>query len=216
MKSFVAVLLSLCFVTTAFAQAARDASTTREAYVAAAQSLQTFQAMVTDQNFRQMGFATPAEAKIATLGQPLPVAMVQLDDLRAYRPGNDPAALLRDLHKMIFPVLVSNQVRSSITVERRDSRWQGTSFGAPTLAGMTESARRASSSASGVAPTSYVLVHVAALNRHYLGHRAGNRLILTTIVDDPVLKLPAGRDIPAADAFGALAPVAQQHNGLPS
>jgi len=213
---YLAALLSLCFAATAFAQPAREAATTRLASAAATQSLQTFQAMVTDQNYRQMGFASASEVKIATLGPPLPVAMVRLDDLRAYRPGNDPAALLRDLHKMVFPVLVNNQVRSSITVEQRGGRWEGTSFGAPKLAGMTESARRTSSSASGVAPTSYVLVHVAALNRHYLGHRAGNLLILTTIVDDPVLKLPAGRDIPAADAFAAVAPVAQRHNGLPS
>jgi len=213
---YLAALLSMCCATTALAQPAREAFTTREAFVAATQSLQAFRAIVTAQNFRQMGFLSLAEVKIATLGPPLPVAMVQLDDLRAYRPGNDPAALLRDLHKIVFPILVNNQVRSSITVERRESRWQGTSFGAPTLAGMTERARRASSSASGVAPSSYVLVHVAALNRHYLGHRAGNRLILTTIVDDPVLRLPAGRDIPAADLFAALVPIAQRHNGLPS
>ncbi len=54
------------------------------------------------------------------------------------------------------------------------------------------------------------------LNRHYLAHRAGNRLMLTTIDDDPVLKLPAGREIPAADAFAALAPAARRHSRLPS
>ena len=216
MKYLAALLAMGLVATTAFAQPARDATATRESLQAATLSLRNFQAVITDQNFRQMGFASPSEVKSATLGVPLHVVMVQLDDLRAYRPGNDPAALLRDLHRTIYPVLVSNQVRSSITVERRGTAWQGTSFGAPKLAGMVETARRASASASGVAPNAYILVHVAALNRYYLGHRANNRLILTTIVDDPVLRLPAGRDIPGADAFAALAPVAQRHNGLPS
>lgn len=217
---FFATLLLTCIAATAFAQPPRDqpqrAPLVREALQAAAQSLNTFQAIVTDQNFRQMGFESPGEVKTATLGQPLPVLMVQLDDLRAYRPGSDPGALLRDLHRVIFPVLVHNQVRSSITVERRNDRWQGTSFGAPKLARMMESVRRDSSSATGVPPNSYIVVHVAALNRHYLGHRFANKLILTAIVDDSLLKLRAGKEIAAEDAFRVLAPIAQRHNGLPS
>jgi|SRR6185295_582001 hypothetical protein len=213
---YLVVLLSMCLVATAFAQPARDPAWAREAFQAAAQSLTSFQAMVTDQNFRQMGFSSPGEVKTATLGPPLPVFMVRLDDLRAYRPGPDAGTLLRDLHKTIYPVLVNDHVRSSITVERRDNRWQGTSFGAPKLAGLTERARRASSSARGVSPDSYVLVHVAALNRYYLGHRSDGKLMLTMIVDDPALKLSVGQEVAAENAFQTLVPIAQQHDGRPS
>jgi hypothetical protein len=207
MKSLAAALLSLCFVTTVFAQAARDASPPgKPTWRAAPPDLW---AMVIDRTC-QMGFATLRMRRFATFGQPLPVAMVQPTTC-ARTSGNDPQ-LARDLHRDL-PGAGEQPVRSSITVERRDSRWQGTSFGPE--AGRHDEARAAWLVRPAWRP-SYVLVHVAALNRHYLGHRAGNRLILTTIVDDPVLKLPAGRDIPAADAFAALAPIAQRHNGLPS
>lgn len=181
-----------------------------------AQSLNAFQSVVTERNFQQMGFLNLSEVKNARLGVPLPVFMVQLDDLRAYRSGIDPRKLLRDLDKVVFPVLVNGEVRSSVTVERRNDRWQASSFGAPRLARAFESARQANASANNLSPLAYAMVHVAALNRHYLAHRSGDQLLLTTIIDDPVLRLRSGRTLSAGQVFLALVPIARKHDGQPS
>jgi hypothetical protein len=219
MRSLIALLLATLAAST-FAQQSKiqmlRAPIDKQAFQMGAQSLNAFQSVVTERNFQQMGFLNLSEVKNARLGVPLPVFMVQLDDLRAYRSGIDPRKLLRDLDKVVFPVLVNGEVRSSVTVERRNDRWQASSFGAPRLARAFESARQANASANNLSPLAYAMVHVAALNRHYLAHRSGDQLLLTTIIDDPVLRLRSGRTLSAGQVFLALVPIARKHDGQPS
>lgn len=219
MRSLIPVLLA-SLALSAFAQQPRiqalRAPLEKQAFQIGAQSLSAFQSVVTSKNYQQMGFKSAGEVKSARLGVPLPVFMVRLDDLRAYKSGIDPHTLLRDLDRVVFPVLVNDEVRSSVTIEKRNGRWQGTGFGAPKFALAFESARQVSASANSVPPLAHAMVHVAALNRHYLAHRSNGRLMLTTIADDPILRLRAGRTIPADQIFLALAPIARTHDGQPS
>ena len=219
MRSLLAIL-STALSTLALAQQPRmellRAPLENQAFLAGAQSLSTFQSVANENNYRQLGFKNLSEVKNARLGVPLPVFMVRLDDLRAYRSGTDPRTLLRDLNTVVFPVFVNDEVKSSVTVEKRNDRWQGTSFGAPMLARAFESVRKADASANNLSPQAYAMVHVAALNRHYLAHRSGTRLMLTPIIDDPALRLRAGRSVPAEQVFLALVPIARRHNGAPS
>jgi hypothetical protein len=182
----------------------------------ASRSFITLRKIVTEQNFKTMGFESVDEVTSATLGQPIHVYMVRLDDLRAYKQGIDPNTLLKSLDKEIFPVSVNEQVRSSVMVEKVGDKWNVTSFGAPKLIKLLSKARKDISDTTGVPLNSCFAVHVAALNTYYIGHRAeNNKLMLTTILDDSTLKFPAGKTIPAEDVFAALVPVAQQYNGLP-
>lgn len=218
MKLFTLVLC--CVISTASAQPSTEYNTSRtvmkEVLDTASRSFSTLQKIVTEQNFKTMGFESVAEVTSATLGQPIHVYMVQLDDLRAYKQGIDPNTLLKSLNKEIFPVLVNEQVRSSVIVEKVREKWNVTSFGAPKLIKLLSKAQKDISGVTGTPLNSYFAVHVAALNAYYIGHRAeDNKLTLTTIFDDSTLKLPAGKSIPAEDAFAALVPIAKQYNGLP-
>jgi hypothetical protein len=211
-------LICLLFAATAQAQMMTGGNATaelREAQGPATQSLDALRQLVTPTNFQDMGFASADEVKEATLGQPIPVYMVRLDELREFKSGSDPAVLLRSLGKAIYPVAVRQQVRSSVTLERKGDQWRATEFGSPRLAVLLEKVRMENSMRSGIAPADYFAVHVPALSTYFLGHRVGSKVMLTPLVDNPEARLAAGRTITAEEAFTGLLPIARQYNGLP-
>lgn len=62
-----------------------------------------------------------------------------------------------------------------------------------------------------------IVVHVAALNLHFIGHRSGGRLMLTALDNNPNYGLRAGATAPAEEVFARLAAneIVKKHNGLP-
>jgi hypothetical protein len=205
-------LICILFAAVTHAQIADDSGYMRETQGAAAQSLMVLRQMVTADNFKDMGFASVDEVKEAGLGQPISVYLVRLDELREFKAGADPAALLRSLGKVIYPVTVRQQVRSAVTLERKDNQWRATEFGSPKLIALLDKMRGASAASSS---TNLFVVHVAALSTYFLGYRSGTKVMLIPLVDNPEAHLTAGRTITAEEAFAALVPVAQQYNGLP-
>lgn len=182
---------------------------TRLATEVAGKSLSTLSQLVTEENYRAMGFESPREAADATLGAPIPVYMVQLDELRAYA-GGDPAALLRPLPQVVFPVNVGGATRSGMTVENAGKGWQATGFGSAALTRALADAIRASGAAEPMA------VHVAALRTYFIGFRAGDgTLMFAPIRDEPEFEFRAGTAVPATQALLALRPAAVRYNGLP-
>jgi len=180
----------------------------RQAGEAAGKSLSTLSQLVTEQNYRAMGFESAKEVANASLGAPLPVYMVRLDELRQYA-GGDPAPLLEPLSQVIYPVLVGGATRSGITVENTGKGWQATGFGSPSLSRALADGVKA----SGASP---FVVHVAALRTHFVGFRdGGGDLMFTPIRDEPELELRAGAAVPATQALLALKPSALQYNELP-
>ena len=214
MKPLIALLFALA-LQGANAQAPAHAvvPSMKEVTDVARQSLATLAQIVSEGNYRSLGFESADEARSARAETPLPVYLVKLDALKGYARGGDPKALLTPLDKAIVPLSVSGDVRSSVTIESRDGRWVAEGFGAPRLARALAQARRAASSSAQGA--SFFVVQVAALGSYFLGHVEGGRLMLTTIIDEPNLKASAFRTLSADDVFAALAPLAQQHNGLP-
>ena len=210
------ICILVCLAQLASAQPAPHSAmrSMKEVTDLAQQSLEVFSQVANDGNYRSLGFDSLAEIRSARAEPAIPVYMVGLDTLRRYARGSDPVALLMPLDKAIVPLSVQGQVKSSVSVEMRDGRWSVESYGAPNLARALARARVAvANAAQGAAPFA---VHVPALNSYFLGHREGTRLMLTTVIDDPNLKVPAGRTLPAEDVFATLAPIAQAHNGLPS
>lgn len=184
-------------------------------YAAASEALSTLKQLVTPESAGEMGFRSAEEAGAATLAQPIPVFMVQLDELRAYAPGQDPSSLLHPLDKAIVPTVVEGNVKASIVIEKVGERWTATSFGAPKLARLLSSAREASARAGGTSIDACFAVHVAALNSYYIGSGSGTSLMLTAVFDEPALELRAGQSARASEAFAKLAEVARNYNGLP-
>lgn len=182
---------------------------------AATRALETLRALVTEQNARSYGFDSQAEAETATLGSPIPVTFVQLDELREYSEGQDPAALLHSVNQVFVPVVIGGQVRSSILMERSDDGWRAVSFGAPNLARLISESRAAAARDTNADMATMSAVQVGALGRYYIASLSEDRLMLTAVTDDPELQIKAGETRLASEVFARLAPIARAYNELP-
>jgi hypothetical protein len=186
-----------------------------DAQTAASRSLDTLRKLITPENARDMGFDNAADAASATLGSAVRVQMVRLDALRQYQAGADPASLLTEENQIIYPVMVRDQVKSSIIVEGSGNEWKASSFGGPHLVQQMARYRTDATTRLNAAADSVTVVHVAALNLYFLGYRVDGRLMLTPLETHPDYKLEAGASLPADQVFAALAPIARNYNGLP-
>jgi hypothetical protein len=189
---------------------AQETPTFTDAQSAANQSLATFRKLVNAQNYKELGFESADEVANAALGQPLRTSMVKLDQLKAYKAGDDPNRLLSDANQVHYPVTVQNNVRSAISIEQSNGKWKATGYGPANLAKQIARARGNAS-----ADTEQILVHVAPFNLYFAGQRANGRLMLTPVGDYSSFNLRAGATMPAEEVFAALVPFAQKYNGLP-
>ncbi len=173
---------------------------------AAAESLKTLVHLVTPQ--KTLGFASADEAASASLAAPLPMLMVRLDDLQAYRAGDDPRPLLKDEGSVLYPVAVGGEVRSSVVVRKINGEWKGTQFGRANLAKFAHEGRTRVAAARGVATAGVSFVEIPAIAARMLGHEENGVPMLTALLDLPGTDVRAGSTLPAADVFAKLQPVA--------
>jgi hypothetical protein len=177
--------------------------------LAASHGLETLRKLVNAANYRSMGFESLDEVRSASLGDPLHLYLVRLDQLRGFQPGGNPETLLTDIGQDLYPVLVAGSVRSAVLVEKQGEQWSAVGFGGANLAKALGQRRSANSAVSEAAAPSYFEVHVAALSMYFLGYRQENRLMLVPLVDDPKYKFSAGTPVPADNVFAVLAPAAK-------
>jgi hypothetical protein len=175
---------------------------------AASNALATLRKLVTEQNFKSMGFNSLDEVKSAQLSDPLPMSNFGLDRLKNYQAGQDANTLLSPSTETIYPVTLGGEVRSSVTLVKKDSGYAVASFGNAEVVKSLTRYRNANT------PGAFV-VRIPTLGIYMLGSRVGNRLMLTPIVEDTRLPFRPGVAVPADDVLKALAPLAQAYNGLP-
>ncbi len=173
---------------------------------AAAQTLDHFKKTVNGDNYKALGFSSEAEAQSATLGAVLEVQMVGLEALKAYKAGDDPKPLLKELGQKLYLVQAGGGVRASVTVEKTSGGWRAVSFGAPQMARRIESEKPEAGA---------FLVVIPSLHLSFVARRSGEQLNLSSLYDLPDYGLRAAQPRPAAEVFAALAPIAQRYNGLP-
>ncbi|HYL05146.1 MAG TPA: hypothetical protein VE075_03850, partial [Thermoanaerobaculia bacterium] len=179
---------------------------------AAAEALPVLRQLVTRGNAQAMGFRSADEAARATLQEPLRIFLVRLDPLRKFHAGQDPQELLTGGDRVLFPLAVDGEVRSSVEVDGSGGHWRTAGFGRPALVRALAAAR----DKIGASPGSPAFaVHVAALNLYFVGKRDGGQLLLAAVIADPRLKLALGETRPAQEVFAELVPLAQKYNGLP-
>lgn len=181
---------------------------TPQASEAANGALSVLRQLVTAQNFRSMGFDSLDEVSRAQLGAPLSVSNIGLEQLKQYQPGTDPAALLTLTSETVYPVVVDGNVKSSLTIMKRDGGY------APSAFGNADVAKRLGRYRQSVGAGAFI-VRVPALNFYFVGQRTPAGLSLTPIVSDPRLRLPEGQPAPADQVLAQLVPVARAYNGLP-
>lgn len=181
-----------------------------DAQSAAQRGLETFRRLVTSANFKELGFESMDEVSSASLGAPNQVFSVGLEQLKSYQPGGDANRMLADAGRTIYPVMVRDQARASITVEQKNGKWTATGFGDPKLARQISTTTK-SVSAQG-AP---MIVHVLPFNLYFVGSRSDNRLMLTPLGDYSAFNVKTGATLSADEVFTALAAFAKNYNGLP-
>lgn len=91
-------------------------------------------AAVTEKNAGRLGFKTAAEAQAASLGDPISVALIGLNDLKAFERGTKVGSMLRDARTLWFPVLLNGEVRSKLEISEVNGQWLAGEFGRPELA----------------------------------------------------------------------------------
>jgi hypothetical protein len=176
-----------------------------QAQDAARNGIATLKQLVTDQNYRDMGFDSRDEAGRAEAAESWPMFIVGLDQLKRYQPNSDVNALLTPSADAIVPVTVNGQVKSSITLTRAAGGYTASGFGNAPIVKELSKYR---------VPGSFV-VRVPALGAYFVGNRVDGRLMLTPIVNDDRLKLQAGVATPAEQVIAQLVPLANAYNGQP-
>jgi hypothetical protein len=183
--------------------------TSNDEQTAAKQGLETLKKLVDAENYKAMGFESADEVKNATLGAPVKVFLVRLDQLREYQNGSDPNKLLTDINRTVFPVLVRDQVKSSIAVEGQNGKWSAVSFGD------ADWIKKVAQTIPTPQPATPVIVHVAFLNTYFVGQRVNNKLTLTNVTPLPNTRFSEQVTMPAEEVFSLLVPIAKEYNGLP-
>lgn len=118
---FVALALAVVPVTLAAPLGTNELAAAR---TQGSNSLATFEGLITPSNFQLMGFNAVAEVGTATNGEPLLIYTVQLTQLAGYQPPNnfgllvhpDPRVEPAPVTRVIVPILVGTNVRSSMTL----------------------------------------------------------------------------------------------------
>jgi hypothetical protein len=214
MKPTLVIIFLLATFVCANAQMAQQAFI-KETQTIATQAIGSLREIATAEQYKDLGFDSADEAARATLGEPLSVFMVTLEDLRRYEPGQPASNLLKPLEKVIYPVAVNDRVKSSIVVEKTDEGWKPTTLGSPNLIKLLTDTRRKISADNPVTADAQFVVQVPALNAYFIGYDANSKLMLASVIDDPELKLAAGRVMAAEEVFASLAPAAKAHDDLP-
>ena len=209
----IATILTVAFFMVSFGNAQEMNLPLEKINKVALEALSTFGKLINKDNYKDMGFSSVDEVSKAKLGEPIQVFMVQLDRLKKYQPGSDPVTLLSGGDRAIFPVMVKDQVRSSIVVEKVGEEWKATNFGGPTLVKMLSQARKNNVLSYEMPANSFYAVQVPALSLYYVGHMKDDVMMLTPLLDAPGVE--TGVPTSAKSVFELILPDAKEHDDLP-
>jgi hypothetical protein len=177
--------------------------------------LPAFRALITDKNYRAMGFESPAEAGEVKLGVPLRVFMVELSRLQRFHAGDNPDGLMTPLDRVIYPVAVNDQTRSSMVISKGKEGWELAELGSSEPVKSLTRLRRGNADSTGLPLGSFFAVMIPALNLEFLGYNVNTTTMLIPLFDDATYGFRSGFPVPAAKVFDAVLPAAKGHNGLP-
>jgi hypothetical protein len=146
------------------------------------------------------------------LGDPFKVVHVRRDALAQHEPGADPQRLLVDVGEWLYPALgPDGDVVSAIRVTERDTGWAVKSVGETALARDLVRVREADAAATGQPRGSYLIVHVPALYKIFVGRidpKAG--LVLLPVHSDPDTGMRSAVPGAGTDLLARLVPHARQ------
>jgi hypothetical protein len=137
-----------------------------------------------------------------SLGEPLHIFTISLEQVRAYQEGTDIGEVLVDTGQLSYPVLMDGEVVSSITVGKQDDQWKFVSLGNPNLTkAWPRHARAEQRGVDRKDPTEYS-VSIPALYAIFVAHRddAGRVRFTHVLEEEPrpgVVPTPLSRTRPS-------------------
>lgn len=162
--------------------------------------------LVNEQNYKGLGFQSVDEVKLAQLGQPMEVFNIGLESLKAYKASQNPSTLLALSAETIYPVTVSGNVRTGVTIVHKEQGYESSSFGNADIVKRLVAYRQSAGDFA---------VHVPAFNLYFLGRRIDSRVVLAPIANNPRLKAQAGEITPLETVIEQLRPYAESYDGRP-
>jgi hypothetical protein len=182
----------------------------KESRPPAEKALKQLRDLATKENFQSLGFDSLEEVPSAELGRPLPVLLVRLDELREYKPKDDPYKLLHPLPKVVYGVTVKGEPRCGLEVAKRDDTWEASSLG---IAGPARQYVLAlKKQADKDQATVFFIIKVPALNETYLGYQTDQGVKLVHVRQQAEEK-DRVEARPAADVLAELVKLAKEHDG---
>jgi hypothetical protein len=164
---------------------------------------------------KKLGFGSTEELANATLGDPHKVYMFRLDDLKAFKAGDDPKKILGRTNEILYPILVDGNVTSAIGFRHEKGDWIPTSLGRTQELKIAEPVREKHGKAKGRGHSSYFIARVPSMYMSFLGYWEKNNYFLIPIVKNPALpELEPGKELPAEKALLALQSKAEMYEGL--
>jgi len=160
---------------------------------------------------RALGFASAQEAGRAQLGRPFSIYMLNLRSLKDYAEksrAEDLPDFSESFRQMIYPLLVDDKVKSSLTVaeDHKTKQWETTSWGSPKLIQLMEESRQ---------PKSNIAFFISPQNPYglrFIGENRDGKLFLSPMADIPKLNLKAGQQMSAHNLFILLKPLAKEYS----
>jgi hypothetical protein len=178
-------------------------------------SLETYKLLISEDNYKEMGFESLNDIYTATLDTPIVDYFIRLDQLKKYDANNKLEDLLIPTEQFYYPVLVKGQVRSSITVSKIDGKWQAVSFGSHNFIELVANALKENKKESKLSSLEYFIVRIPSLNKDFLGYKLKGEILLVPLSDDSSVGFKSGVSLPASKVILQILPEAKAHDDLP-
>jgi hypothetical protein len=182
---------------------------------AAAVSLNSFSKLITNRNFRMMGFESRDEVRRATLDKSIREYVIELSSIKGFKENMNPEKLLVRTRTLVYPVLIDSSIRTSLTIAYRNNRWESQSFGYSNLTKIIAALMNAKSKEPGFSRNVFFIVRVPAFNLAFLGYRFKGTLTLIPLFDSPAFDLKTGIPVPASIVVKVLKTASEEYKDLP-
>jgi hypothetical protein len=217
MKNIILLVAAFLIITTAQAQTntSIDSLTQMDTENIKRQTnilLESFLKEINKDNYKMMGFDSLESIRFLTFSKAYAVLIIQLDDLRKYKKGEDPVPIIKNTGRALCLLKNSRTglIESAVELERIKENWNVKGIAS---SGIAKSFNKIENN---MLELGIALVRIPSLNLYFIAsHESGNKLQFVSLQDYPSLKISTGEKREAAAFLEQLVPVANAYNGLP-
>ncbi len=181
------------------------------------ESIKTFAALLNKQNIQSFGLKNIDQLKTLRQGKQYKKYMIELDDLKGYKAGDDPEDIIKTLPVTEVTLIDYNgKIITSTEFTKEGDKWKVTGFGlTPEMIGVSDTQPLLNDSIRENVSNGR-LVTIPALHTNFIAITGISDLDFIVLEDNKNLEYTRGELVPASDALLKLIEVANIYNGLPN